>query len=1175
MSAEGETPNTEETNPVGASEVLLQNIPSLGAAPGAPHSLLETTADAPVEEPALSESQPTISVDGDRGAALSAPEAQELDFEPGTTQAEPREPSSDLEEVVVEEEDGGEPKGSDSALGMEVDETGDPVPSLDRIQFRIANRDQANTEEDLILTVAALSIGEAFSEEQACIDVLYDHVASTLGIDSAEAMHKVDARARDIDQISERPHTSLSGLTVDPVEYLWPGARQRVHDLIPNIAPQLKAPMDQDPPAEGSDVPVPPQEIVGGEEIPLQPEAEDPAPTARQRAASAPEDKERAAPAHGPGRRRGSRAGRERQERKLYKEWQTQITLIKRFIYPFLGNVWFPYDTWYDTPPNARPAIEGFDLTAAQRSPSEHFWALARAIPPVREACDHYGYRPSTHEVAGSKIYPKAQPPKPRGQYVPKASPAKEAAVPAPRQPPTPPPPQRAVETEAPVVKAVLRPRSPVRSVQLDERTVSKETQEGTAAGAEERAAEAPEEDNLRRAAATGEFGVDASPETRFHRIQSSIRNLQYIGFDGAEGLVEAACQIVGAGNWEGTYADGRRPQLCGQPPLDAAESLLLDNYVAEYLRVQYRIQAEANFRATAEHWERGTRGRQERPSLRNPKGQRSRSVPAVEERSRTPPMDPRESTSRVSLLSRPVVLRPSTPGYPTLKYERGIWWQMVAGQDSTSSGSRDAEGPAVGAPAYQPTAEQAHPDDAEKWVDLNQAVRGVPSDPRRPFEQGDPDYLVQVPTEVMNVIEDEDPAWQEELKRFRAEWVANKAQRAAAQAAAPPPPPPTEPKAEGQPPAPRKAPPASLGLAPPVARQPTVQATRIQAAVQHHNEQKVRDVRASSAPKRKVVEGSVNLNVQRPFTSPRREGEGQPQAPTAHATAAPPPPPPPPKPNKPAPKPQPAQASQSQSQSQYSVPSDQLPKKEDIRGTGGAKSAASGHQGKGDKRAAKAPEPKATPQDDPALSKLSREDQQYRGRIENLRRLELRNVDSCHFRVLPAGFDESESLKLCIDWHNTLDGPRARTTFHTPTKQLTDLLRETQGSWREYDPKFMVLSYSGGTNAPEVASELARFCAFMQTEGVNFVGYAITWDRRGVHGKTAFLGKVGAQVLVDDDFLTGREAEQSGCKFIRSRASSIDWALELQHFAATTKGWYVKQSHTARVLGPGEWFTR
>ena len=174
--------------------------------------------------------------------------------------------------------------------------------------------------------------------------------------------------------------------------------------------------------------------------------------------------------------------------------------------------------------------------------------------------------------------------------------------------------------------------------------------------------------------------------------------------------------------------------------------------------------------------------------------------------------------------------------------------------------------------------------------------------------------------------------------------------------------------------------------------------------------------------------------------------------------------------------------------------------------------------------------------------------------------------MDSCHFRVLPAGFDESESLKLCIDWHNTLDGPRARTTFHTPTKQLTDLLRETQGSWREYDPKFMVLSHSAlmRPRLPQNWSGSARSC---RREGVNFDGYAITWDRRGVHGKTAFLGKVGAQVLVDDDFLTGREAEQSGCKFIRSRASSIDWALELQHFAATTKGWYVKQSHTARVL--------
>ena len=115
------------------------------------------------------------------------------------------------------------------------------------------------------------------------------------------------------------------------------------------------------------------------------------------------------------------------------------------------------------------------------------------------------------------------------------------------------------------MVKAVLRPRSPVRSVQLDENTTPEEPQGSAAAGAAERAAEAPEEDNLHRAAATGEF----SPETRFHRIQSSIRNLQYIGFDGAEGLVEAACQIVSAGNWQGTYVDGRRPQLCGQPPLD------------------------------------------------------------------------------------------------------------------------------------------------------------------------------------------------------------------------------------------------------------------------------------------------------------------------------------------------------------------------------------------------------------------------------------------------------------------------------------------------------------------------------------------------------------------------------------------------------------------------------
>ena len=70
-------------------------------------------------------------------------------------------------------------------------------------------------------------------------------------------------------------------------------------------------------------------------------------------------------------------------------------------------------------------------------------------------------------------------------------------------------------------------------------------------------------------------------------------------------------------------------------------------------------------------------------------------------------------------------------------------------------------------------------------------------------------------------------------------------------------------------------------------------------------------------------------------------------------------------------------------------------------------------------------------------------------------------------------------------------------------------------------------------------------------------------------------MARARAHLLVDDDLMTGREAMLAGCKFIRSQRGNIEWALELQHFAATTKAWYVKQCHTARALSLGEWYTK
>ena len=228
------------------------------------------------------------------------------------------------------------------------------------------------------------------------------------------------------------------------------------------------------------------------------------------------------------------------------------------------------------------------------------------------------------------------------------------------------------------------------------ETVIPEEERAASKAPEKERAApKAPEQSALQRAAAVGEFAADSSPRQRFDRILTSIRSLHF----GNEGIISAACQVVHPGNWTGTYRDGRRPRLTGQPELYEAEALLLDNAVLEYLRTQYKIQVDSSLKASSLDWERETRGRQVHPSTHNPRGLRSRSIGAEGDRSRTPAGPSRESPdqSKVSLLSRPTILRPATPGYPTLRIDGEGWWQKIA--------EREAKGKQGGLPpAPRPT---------------------------------------------------------------------------------------------------------------------------------------------------------------------------------------------------------------------------------------------------------------------------------------------------------------------------------------------------------------------------------------------------------------------------------------------------------------------------------------
>ena len=367
---------------------------------------------------------------------------------------------------------------------------------------------------------------------------------------------------------------------------------------------------------------------------------------------------------------------------------------MQEFIWTYLGHVRIHYNSWCDTPESARDIIDGFYLRAARENPEETFWDLARAIPPIRDACRYYGYHPSTHYVAGGRVRPKAHPRAPKRAA---SAPQAKLAPAARRQPPQPPAPaRRVVETEASAPAPVEPVAEPTRVVTLED----PKPQEATAAREERAAAKALERSALQRAAAVGEFSADSSPRERFERILTSIRSLHFIGLQGTEGIISAACQVVHPGNWTGTYRDGRRPRLTGQPELDEAEALLLDNAVLEYLRTQYKIQVDSFLKASSIDWERETRGRQEQPSAHNPRGLRSRSIGAEGDRSRTPAGPSREGTdSRVSLLSRPTILRPATPGYPTIRIDEEGWWQKIAEREATEIWSAKARGPAPGAP--------------------------------------------------------------------------------------------------------------------------------------------------------------------------------------------------------------------------------------------------------------------------------------------------------------------------------------------------------------------------------------------------------------------------------------------------------------------------------------------
>lgn len=512
-------------------------------------------------------------------------------------------------------------------------------------------------------------------------------------------------------------------------------------------------------------------------------------------------------------------------------------------------------------------------------------------------------------------------------------------------------------------------------------------------------------------------------------------------------------------------------------PPFEAEltedENLRLDNLVIEYLRTQYRILAEEALKASPEDLDRH-RGRHLRPEERHHRQVRSKSANAGGYgRSRTPPGEVRErsGSQRKPLPSRPVVLHPRTKGNPTLRFDGQRWWCLTSGP-SEVTGSRVAEGQPLGAPG-RPTTAQAYPSDNQKWIDVSEAAVGVPQVPGATICQKYQEWLNRVPTDVMNIIDDPDPEWIEQLRRFRAEWISKKARKAAPQgpqgeeqgssepaplASAETPQPVSS---EGRPPE-RKAPPAA------VASLVQTQAERIEAAIRAKAAQLQRppakvphpgEIRAASSSGRKgpqaLGQGDFTFgalpNLKRaaeaPRAAPAAKAPKAAQPEKGAAAGAPPvftgkppekaPPSPPPK----------KQEVKQEATTEYSLSAGQLPAKEDFRGRRGVpKPAADDSRGEA---AAKAPRvaSRPAPTRDHGLTPHQKQQQRYDGRLENLRRRTVAQ-DYAHCESLPAGWRTESRLKVCLDWHHTLDIEALLSPLQQPTEEAVSLLREVAASW-------------------------------------------------------------------------------------------------------------------------------
>ena len=140
-----------------------------------------------------------------------------------------------------------------------------------------------------------------------------------------------------------------------------------------------------------------------------------------------------------------------------------------------------------------------------------------------------------------------------------------------------------------------------------------------------------------------------------------------------------------------------------------------------------------------------------------------------------------------------------------------------------------------------------------------------------------------------------------------------------------------------------------------------------------------------------------------------------------------------------------------------------------------------------------------------------------FESALRHFSEFERKDLAHAYYEFVPEKWAATDALKVCIEWGRVLDARGARDDQYAPTKALLEILYNVQTNWFGGNTQFVIVSRgSGDIVASALRATLTSVAAQFQSEALNFVGYSVTRELAGPHGKVAFMVRNQCHILVD-----------------------------------------------------------